>query len=84
MWADGGSAQVDDVVWCTGFRPALRHLRGLDLPREDGRLITDGPAVPGMPGLFVVGYGDWCGPASATLIGVGQWARTVAAAIAPG
>jgi hypothetical protein len=26
-------------------------------------------------GLFFLGYGDWCGPASATLIGVGAAAR---------
>ena len=29
----------------------------------------------------VIGYGDWAGPASATLIGVGQTARALAAAI---
>jgi hypothetical protein len=33
------------------------------------------------PGLFLVGYGDWTGPASATLIGVGRTARDTAADI---
>jgi cation diffusion facilitator CzcD-associated flavoprotein CzcO len=26
QWADGTSAPADVVVWCTGFRPDLRHL----------------------------------------------------------
>lgn len=81
-WADGSQAAIDDVVWCTGFRPALRHLAGLDLPRGNGRLRTDGPAVLDVPDLFVLGYGDWCGPASATLIGVGQWARGIVQTLA--
>lgn len=81
-WADGRREPVDTVIWCTGFRPALGHLRGL-LPRRDGRVVTSGPGVPGVPGLFLVGYGDWCGAASATLIGVGQWAKAaVTAALA--
>jgi putative flavoprotein involved in K+ transport len=75
VWADGRTARVDDVIWCTGFRPALRHLRGLGLRGPDGRVVTEGPAVPSVPGLFLVGYGDWTGPASATLIGVGRTAR---------
>lgn len=74
-FADGHRQPADAVIWCTGFRPALTHLDGLDLPREGRRIITDGPIVPGFPGLYLVGYGDWTGPASATLIGVGQWAR---------
>ena len=74
-WADGTSATIDAVVWCTGFRPALGHLHRAWLPREDGRPVTDGPTVQGRPGLQLVGYGDWCGAASATLVGVGQWAR---------
>lgn len=76
--ADGTERPIDAVVWCTGFRPALKHLTDLDLPRRGRRIITDGPRVPGLPGFYLIGYGDWCGPASATLIGVGQWARLVA------
>jgi putative flavoprotein involved in K+ transport len=34
------------------------------------------------PRVLFVGYGDWCGPASATLIGVNRAARDVAATIA--
>ena len=70
---------ADAVVWCTGFRPDLRHLTGLALTRHEGLPMT-GPAALSRsvdhPGLFFVGYGDWCGPASATLIGVGAAARS--------
>lgn len=82
----GGPARsqpVDAVIWCTGFRPALGHLRDIGLPRRAGAIVTDGPEVLGVPGLYLLGYGSWCGAASATLIGVGQWAKAaVKAALA--
>ena len=34
-----------------------------------------------VPGLYLVGYGDWTGPGSATLIGVGPTAKATAAAL---
>jgi len=76
---------VDAIIWCTGFRPDLRHLARLPLTRRNGLPVTD-PALPSRsvdnPALFFLGYGDWCGPASATLIGVGAAARaTVDAAL---
>ncbi|MFX0537626.1 ArsO family NAD(P)H-dependent flavin-containing monooxygenase [Ornithinimicrobium sp. Y1847] len=74
-WDDGRAQEVDVVIWCTGFRPALQPLSSLDVPRADGVIQTDGPVVRGVPGLYLVGYGDWTGAASATLIGVGQWAK---------
>ena len=74
-WPEGRELEVDDVIWCTGFRPALRHLRPLGLRGPDGRIATQGPLVPESSGLFLVGYGDWTGPASATLIGVGRTAK---------
>lgn len=78
-WADGREQEVDAVVWCTGFRPALQALSSLDAPRGEGRIDTDGPVVHDVPGLYLVGYGDWTGAASATLIGVGQWAKAAVA-----
>ncbi|GGK63091.1 ArsO family NAD(P)H-dependent flavin-containing monooxygenase [Ornithinimicrobium pekingense] len=74
-WADGTTREVDTVIWCTGFRPALGHLSTLRLRRTNGVPATDGPVAEVDPRLAFVGYGDWCGLASATLIGVGQWAR---------
>ncbi len=81
-WADGTTHPADAVIWCTGFRPALQHLRELGLRDHDGRVPVGGP--PGTralhePRLYLVGYGDWVGPASATLAGVGQSARETAA-----
>lgn len=67
---------VDAIIWCTGFRPALRHLQPLGLRNGDiGQIEMDGAHVAGEPGLIFLGYGDWTGPASATLIGVGRTAR---------
>lgn len=72
-WEDGRRQEADAVIWCTGFRPDLKYLDPLGLILQDGvpattaRLTTRSADVPG---LYFLGYGDWCGPASATLIGV--------------
>ncbi len=59
---------ADTVIWCTGFRPALTHLTALSPRDRDGH-------VRGEALLHLLGYGDWTGPASATLIGVGPTAK---------
>ena len=64
-------AGVDHLIWCTGFRPALQPIRGLLEGRE-----------PTVPGLHLVGYGDWVGPGSATITGLGPYAKATARAIA--
>lgn len=65
VWQDGRETQVDAVVWCTGFRPALDHLQTLGLIKPDGRIqVQQGRAVK-EPRLWLVGYGDWTGAASA-------------------
>ncbi|MFF8638889.1 ArsO family NAD(P)H-dependent flavin-containing monooxygenase [Streptomyces pilosus] len=74
-WADGSRSDADTVIWCTGFRPALAHLAPLNLRGPRGHLPTDGTRALGEPRLHLLGYGDWTGPASATLIGVGRPAR---------
>lgn len=77
-WADGSRKSFDATIWCTGFRPDLPFLRGMPLHFTDGTPRTD-PAMAtrsaDIPNLYFVGYGDWCGAASATLIGVGPAAR---------
>ncbi len=78
VWADGTAAGADAVIWCTGFRPALSHLAPLGLRGRRGHLATDGTRAVGEPRLHLLGYGDWTGPASATLIGVGRPARDAA------
>lgn len=80
-WADGREQEVDAVIWCTGFRPALRHLSPLPVREDDGSIPTDGTASTTVPGLYFVGYGDWTGPGSATLIGVGPTAKATATAL---
>ena len=78
---DGSQVDLDAIIWCTGFRPALHHLAPLGLRGTDGLIPTDGTQATKEPRLHLVGYGDWTGPASATLIGVGQTVRELAAAI---
>ncbi|AHJ98982.1 ArsO family NAD(P)H-dependent flavin-containing monooxygenase [Hymenobacter swuensis] len=75
VWADGREEAVDAVLWCTGFRPALPFLAGLGVLQPDGRVATTGTHATAAPGLWLVGYGQWTGFASATLIGVGRSAR---------
>lgn len=71
MFKSLDEVDADHLIWCTGFRPALSPIRGL----LDGR-------EPTVPGLFLVGYGDWLGPGSATISGVSPYARNVANEIA--
>jgi len=82
IWRDGTRAPVDAVIWCTGFRPALSHLAALGVIGEDGRVAMNGTRSVEEPGLWLVGYGDWTGAASATLIGVMRTARSTVAEIA--
>lgn len=81
-WGDGREEAIDAVIWCTGFRPALEHLRPLGVVGEDGRVPLRGNRSVAEPRLWMVGYGNWTGFASATLIGVGRSAREVVAEIA--
>ncbi len=83
-WTDGTEQECDVVVWCTGFRPALGHLRDLGLRTVGGHVRVGGRSgtqALDEPRLFLVGYGDWTGPASATLAGVAPSARATAEAI---
>lgn len=75
VWPDGREEAVDAVLWCTGFRPALDHLRPLGVMESDGRVLVQGTRSVREPMLWLVGYGNWTGFASATLIGVGRSAR---------
>lgn len=74
-WNDGKKEIADSVIFCTGFRPALEHLRPLGVIQPNGKINTRGTAAAAIPGLWLVGYGQWTGFASATLIGVGRTAR---------
>ena len=82
VWANGREERVDAVIWCTGFWPALDHLHALNVVEEDGRVRLEGNHSVREPRLWLVGYGNWTGFASATLIGVGRSARATVAEIA--
>lgn len=81
VWTDGARQHADAIIWCTGFRPALNHLAPLRLRTTRGRIPTEGTRAVAEPRLHFLGYGDWPGPASATLIGVGMTARAAVADI---
>ena len=80
-WADGRHAEVDAVIWCTGFRPALDHLQPLGVVEADGKVAVEGTRALRQPNLWLVGYGEWTGAASATLIGVTRTARSTVSEI---
>jgi NADPH-dependent 2,4-dienoyl-CoA reductase/sulfur reductase-like enzyme len=86
VWPDGSEEPVDTVIWCTGFGPALGHLEPLGVVGEDGRVEVEesgaGTRSVEEPRLWLVGYGEWTGYASATLIGVGRSARATVEEIA--
>jgi cation diffusion facilitator CzcD-associated flavoprotein CzcO len=87
VWPDGRGTHEDAVIWCTGFRPALAHLAPLGVADEQGCVAVRGTRSTAEPRLWLVGYGEWTGYASATLIGVGRSARAtvdeIVAALAP-
>jgi cation diffusion facilitator CzcD-associated flavoprotein CzcO len=82
MWPDGSEDRVDAVIWATGFRPALGHLAALGVVEPSGHVATKGTRSIVEPRLWLVGYGNWTGYASATLIGVGRSARATVDEIA--
>ena len=75
IWPDSAETQVDAIIWCTGFQPALAHLASLGVIEADGRVAVDGQQSVKEPRLWLTGYGDWCGPGSATLVGASRVAR---------
>ncbi|MES2043550.1 MAG: ArsO family NAD(P)H-dependent flavin-containing monooxygenase [Pseudomonadota bacterium] len=81
IWPDGSEMNVDAIIWCTGFRPALDHLTALGVVEENGRVWVDGQRSIKEPRLWLAGYGDWSGPGSATLMGAARTARELAARI---
>lgn len=76
VWPDGTRVGADAIIWCTGFRAALDHLAPLGLVGDNGRVVVspEGQAAA-EPRLWLLGYGDWTGMASATLAGVTRAAR---------
>ncbi|RYJ03743.1 MAG: pyridine nucleotide-disulfide oxidoreductase, partial [Acetobacteraceae bacterium] len=83
VWADGTRIAADAIIWCTGFRPALSHLASLNIVGADGRVAVGAAGrACAEPRLWMLGYGDWTGMASATLAGITRAARETVGAIA--
>lgn len=80
VWRDGTNTDLDAVIWCTGFRPALDHLMSLE-HADKSQIEMDGTRAINESGMWLVGYGDWTGIASATLVGVMRTARQTSSEI---
>lgn len=75
MRIDGREEKADAVIFCTGFKPALHYLASAGILTPEGRVATEETKATEMEGLWLVGFGNWTGFASATLIGVGRSAK---------
>ena len=70
QWADGTFLEADTIVWATGFRSVLDHLRPLRLRHRNGGIAMDDTQVAADPRIHLVGYGP-----SASTIGANRAAR---------
>jgi hypothetical protein len=75
IWPNGKETPVDAVIWCTGYSPALDYLQPLGIVEPGGKVASAGTRALKRSELWMVGYGNWTGFASTTLIGVGRSAR---------
>ena len=68
--ADGSITALDAIVWATGFRHELRHLRRMGLRSEHGGIAIDGTTAVVDPRIHLLGYGP-----SASTIGANRAGR---------
>lgn len=68
--ADGIELDVDVILWATGFRAALDHLRPLRLREPGGGITMDETQVAAEPRVHLIGYGP-----SASTIGANRAGR---------
>ncbi len=80
LLAEGGTLDVQNVIWCTGYQPGFTWI---DLPAfgEDGRPAHERGVVAKVPGLYFVGLHFLHSMTSATVTGVGRDAEHVVKAI---
>ncbi|WP_405672987.1 NAD(P)-binding domain-containing protein [Streptomyces sp. NBC_01530] len=69
-WADGQRVDADVILWATGFRPAIDHLRPLRLRQPGGGIRVEGTRAVADPRIHLVGYGP-----SASTIGANRAGR---------
>jgi hypothetical protein len=76
-WVTGPEHVAADVVlWATGFRPALDHLRPLGLRNADGGIAVAETQVVADPRVLLVGYGP-----SASTVGANRAGRAAVRAV---
>ncbi|GAA3865112.1 FAD-dependent oxidoreductase [Tessaracoccus defluvii] len=82
-WADGSFEPADAIVWATGFRPSVAHLRLLRLRGDAGGIQLEAPRDPHTfttatrdRRIHFVGYGP-----SASTIGATRAGRVAALAV---
>jgi putative flavoprotein involved in K+ transport len=79
---DGRVVEIQNVIWCTGFRPNYDWIHA-GVVGEDGWPVHVRGVVPSVPGLFFVGLPFLHSAASALLGGVGRDAAHVVERIRP-
>ena len=81
MLDDGQTLEVENVIWCTGFRPGFSWI---DLPILGDRQepTHESGVVPSVPGLYFVGLHFLYAMTSETITGVQRDAKRIAKEIA--
>ncbi|CAL9374486.1 NAD(P)-binding domain-containing protein [Streptomyces sp. enrichment culture] len=69
-WSDGRRVAADVILWATGFRAAVDHLRPLRLREPGGGIRVEGTRAVADPRIHLVGYGP-----SASTIGANRAGR---------
>lgn len=75
VWDNGDKEEFDAIIWCTGFGYNTSYLKSLIQTDEKGIAKTSESKSLEVDGLWLVGYGNWTGYASATLIGLNRTAK---------
>lgn len=78
LWLDTQENEnIHAVIWCTGFKPYIPFLKSFHLEQPSAQ-NTEMTQAKNQKGLWLVGYGNFTGYASATIYGVGKTARETA------
>lgn len=78
---DGTFEPFQAIIWCTGFGFDTNYLKSLIEIDERGKAHTTESKSLDVDGLWLVGYGNWTGYASATLVGLNRTAKQTIAEV---